>query len=215
MESKQAEMETILRRAPVVPVLVVEDAAIAVDLARALVAGGLPAIEITLRTGAALEAIRAVAESVEGAIAGAGTVKNAAQFEAAVEAGSRFVVSPGATPLLIEAAMDMPVPLLPGSASASEAMLLLEHGYRLQKFFPAGAAGGAPYLASLSSPLAEIRFCPTGGVSTANAGDYLRLANVICVGGSWVAPKDHVAAGRWDAIEDLARAAAALDKNQE
>ncbi|MCP8896115.1 2-dehydro-3-deoxy-phosphogluconate aldolase [Shinella daejeonensis] len=210
MSEKNARLLSVLKLQPVVPVLVVEDAASAVPLARALVAGGLKAIEITLRTPAALEAIRAVANEVEGAVAGAGTVLNAAQFEAAIEAGSQFVVSPGTTQELIDAAADSEVPLLPGAATASEVMGLREEGYEVMKFFPAEQAGGAAYLKSLSSPLAGTLFCPTGGISLSNARDYLSLPNVVCVGGSWVAPKDLVAKGDWAAVTRLAAEAAAL-----
>ena len=210
MTQDTARLEPILTLAPVVPVVVIEDAAQAVPLARALVAGGTPAIEVTLRTPAALDAIRAIAAEVEGAHVGAGTVLDAAQFEAAVEAGATFMVSPGSTPSLLDAAARHPVPLLPGAASASEAMALLERGYTLQKFFPAEAAGGVAMLRALGGPLPGIRFCPTGGVSPANARDYLALPNVICVGGSWLTPAPQLRAANWVAIEGLARAAAAL-----
>lgn len=201
---------SILKLQPVVPVLVVDDAATAVPLARALVAGGLKAIEITLRTPAALDAIRAVASEVEGAVAGAGTVLDAAQFEAAEKAGARFIVSPGATDALLDAAAGSDVPLLPGAATASEVMALREKDYRTLKFFPAEQAGGAAYLKSLSSPLAGMQFCPTGGISMKNAKDYLMLPNVVCIGGSWVAPVDMVASGDWDGITALATEAARL-----
>lgn len=203
-------LETILTAAPVVPVLTVEDRRHAVPLARALVAGGLPAIEITLRTAAALESIRAVAGEVEGAFAGAGTVLTRDQLEDAAEAGARFAVSPGASPLLLAAAADSELPLLPGAATASEAMALLERGHRLQKFFPAEPAGGLAYLKALAAPLPSVRFCPTGGIDAGNARAYLTLPNVICVGGSWVAPKEAVAAADWAAIEALAREASCM-----
>jgi len=207
---RQVGIEAILKLAPVVPVLVIDELATAVPLARALVAGGLKAIEVTFRTAAALEAIRAIAAEVDGAVVGAGTVLTAAQVDQAVAAGCRFMVSPGASPGLLAAVADCPLPLLPGSASASEAMTLLEQGYGFQKFFPAEPAGGAAYLKSLASPLAGIRFCPTGGISRESAGRYLALPNVVCVGGSWVAPADKVAAGAWGEIEALARDAAGL-----
>jgi len=206
------QLEAILRAAPVVPVLMVEDWRSAVPLARALVAGGLTAIEITLRTPAALEAIRAVAAEVEGAQAGAGTVLNHHQFADAVQAGARFVVSPGVNPALLEAADDFEAPFLPGSSTASEAMMLFEHGYALQKFFPAEPAGGVAYLKALGSPLPGIRFCPTGGIDATNAASYLALPNVVCVGGSWVAPREAVAGGDWGHIEKLARDAASLGR---
>ena len=214
MLTKQTQLETILSRAPVVPVLLVDDAALAVDLAAVLVAGGLAAIEITLRTPVALEAIKAISDGVEGAIAGAGTVLTGLQLEQARDAGAEFAVSPGFTPDLLCAAGTSPLPLLPGSATASEAMRLLAEGYRFQKFFPAEAAGGAAYLKSLASPLPDIRFCPTGGITESNAPDYLKLANVACVGGSWVAPKDLVAQKNWPEIEALARRAFTLAANR-
>lgn len=214
METKQNKLDAILLRAPVVPVLVVEDAARAVDMATALVAGGLPAIEITLRTPAALEAVEAVASRVAGAIPGVGTVLSAKHLEAASRAGARFAVSPGATPDLLAAASASDMPLLPGAATASEAMALLEAGYGFQKFFPAEAAGGAPFLKSLASPLPAIRFCPTGGITEANAPDYLKLANVVCVGGSWVVPGDLIARNAWSEIETLARRASTLSQDR-
>jgi 2-dehydro-3-deoxyphosphogluconate aldolase/(4S)-4-hydroxy-2-oxoglutarate aldolase len=196
----------------VVPVLIIDDAESAVPLARALVKGGLKAIEVTLRTAAALEAIRRVAGEVEGAVPGVGTVLTAGQLAAARKAGARFAVSPGGAPGVFDAADDSDVPLLPGAATAGEVMTALERGYRFQKFFPAEQAGGAAYIGALASPLQAVRFCPTGGVNAKNAPDYLKLGNVICVGGSWVAPKDKVAAGDWDAITALARDAAALGR---
>ena len=204
MTDKTAKLLSTLKLQPVVPVLIVDDAKSAVPLARALVAGGLKAIEITLRTPAALEAIRAVADEVEGAVAGAGTILDARQYEEAVKAGSQFIVSPGTTRDLLKAAADSDIPLLPGAATASEVMSLRAEGYTVLKFFPAEQAGGAAYLKSLSSPLAGVSFCPTGGISLKNAMDYLSLPNVVCVGGSWVAPKDLVAAGDWDGITKLA-----------
>ncbi|MQB41886.1 2-dehydro-3-deoxy-phosphogluconate aldolase [Rhizobium sp. ICMP 5592] len=210
MGEKTEKLLSILKLQPVVPVLVVEDAKSAVPLARALVAGGLKAIEITLRTAGALDAIRAVAEDVEGAEVGAGTILNVAQWDAAIEAGSKFIVSPGTTQELLDVARTSDVPLLPGAATASEVMALREEGYKVLKFFPAEQAGGAAYLKALSSPLAGTLFCPTGGISLKNAHDYLSLPNVICVGGSWVAPKELVAAGDWAGITKLAAEAAAL-----
>ncbi|WP_372625104.1 bifunctional 4-hydroxy-2-oxoglutarate aldolase/2-dehydro-3-deoxy-phosphogluconate aldolase, partial [Falsiroseomonas sp.] len=180
--------EEICRLAPIVPVLVVDDVAHAAPLARALVAGGLPALEVTLRTAAALDVIAAMAE-VPGGMVGAGTLLTPDDVKAAKAAGARFGVSPGATDALLDAAEAEDLPLLPGAATASEAMRLFERGYSVMKFFPAEAAGGAAFLKSLASPLPAIRFCPTGGVSPANAEDYLSLPNVLCAGGSWVAPK--------------------------
>lgn len=210
MGDKTAKLLSTLKLQPVVPVLIIDDADTAVPLARALVAGGLKAIEITLRTDAALEAVRRVAAEVEGAVVGAGTILNAKHFEAAVAAGSQFIVSPGTTQELLDAARASYIPLLPGAATASEVMALREEGYQVLKFFPAEQAGGAAYLKSLSSPLAGTLFCPTGGISLKNAKDYLSLPNVVCVGGSWVAPKELVAAGDWAGITKLAAEAFAL-----
>ncbi|MBC7284185.1 2-dehydro-3-deoxy-phosphogluconate aldolase [Hoeflea sp.] len=210
MGDKTQALISILKLQPVVPVLVIKDLAHAVPLARALVAGGLKAIEITLRTPVALDAIRAVADEVEGAVPGAGTVLNADQYHQAVEAGSQFIVSPGTTQELLDVARKSPVPMLPGAATPSEVMALREEGYEVLKFFPAEQAGGAAYLKSLSSPLAGTMFCPTGGITPDNARDYLSLSNVICVGGSWVAPTALVEAGDWDGITRLATEASWL-----
>ncbi|MCB1883130.1 MAG: bifunctional 4-hydroxy-2-oxoglutarate aldolase/2-dehydro-3-deoxy-phosphogluconate aldolase [Geminicoccaceae bacterium] len=210
MRDVQPNIEAILRSAPVVPVMVIDDVATAVPLARALVKGGLRVLEITLRTAAAPEAIGRIIAEVEGAIVGAGTVRMPDQFDAVQGLGCAFAVSPGATPGLMEAARGGEMPLLPGAATASEIMLLLDQGYRYLKFFPAGPAGGVPYLKSLASPLPQARFCPTGGIDAANAKDYLALPNVLCVGGSWVAPAKAVKEGAWDEVERLARAAAGL-----
>lgn len=201
---------SVLDLAPVVPVVVIDDAADAVPLARALVAGGLPAIEVTLRTPAALEAIREIAREVPGAVVGAGTVIRPAQVAEAVAAGSRFLVSPGWTDVLLEAMRASGVPFLPGVSTASEVVALLERGVREMKFFPAQAAGGTAYLKSLSGPLPQARFCPTGGIGPASAPDYLALPNVGCVGGSWMLPQDALAARDWGRVEELARAAAGL-----
>ena len=159
-------------------------------MARALVAGGIPTIEVTLRTPAALEAIRAIAAEVEGAVVGCGTALTARDLAAAQQAGARFAVSPGTSPRLLDAADDCELPLLPGVATASEAMALLERGYRQLKFFPAVPAGGFKLLGAWASPLPQIRFCPTGGISLSSAPDFLALPNVLCVGGSWLTPAD-------------------------
>ena len=201
--------EEICRLAPVVPVLVVHEVAHARPLAEALVAGGLPALEVTLRTPVALDVIREMAQ-VEGGVVGAGTLLTPEDVVAAKEAGARFGVSPGATDRLLDACEAHDLPLLPGATSASESMRLLERGYSVQKFFPAEAAGGAPFLKSLASPLPQIRFCPTGGVGPGNAMDYLSLPNTLCVGGSWVAPSAMVKAGDWAEITALAKEASAL-----
>lgn len=203
-------MACLLDLAPVLPVLVIDDAAHAVPLARALVAGGLPAVEVTLRTPAALDAIRAIAAEVPEAVVGAGTVLTPRQAEAALGAGARFLVSPGWTDRLLDAMRASGVPYLPGVSTASEVVALLERGVTEMKFFPAEAAGGVPYLASLASPLAEARFCPTGGIDATRAPGYLVLPNVGCVGGSWMFPGDAVRGTDWARIEQLAREAAAL-----
>ncbi|MBO9125753.1 MULTISPECIES: 2-dehydro-3-deoxy-phosphogluconate aldolase [unclassified Rhizobium] len=210
MGEKTEKLLSILKLQPVVPVLIVDDVKSGVSLARALVAGGLKAIEITMRTPAALDTVRAVADEVEGAEVGAGTILSAKHWEAAVAAGSKFIVSPGTTQELLDAARDSSVPLLPGAATASEVMALREEGYQVLKFFPAEQAGGAAMLKAFSSPLAGTLFCPTGGISLKNAMDYLSLPNVICVGGSWVAPKELIASGDWAGITKLAAEAAAL-----
>ncbi|NEY35318.1 bifunctional 4-hydroxy-2-oxoglutarate aldolase/2-dehydro-3-deoxy-phosphogluconate aldolase [Streptomyces sp. PRKS01-65] len=201
---------SVLDLAPVVPVVVLDDAADAVPLARALVAGGLPAIEVTLRTLAALDAIRAIAEGVPEAVVGAGTVITAGQVADAVAAGARFLVSPGWTDGLLEAMRASGVPFLPGVSTTSEVVALLERGVREMKFFPAEAAGGTAYLKSLAGPLPQARFCPTGGIGPESAPAYLALPNVGCVGGSWMLPKEAVAGRDWQRVEALARAAAAL-----
>lgn len=199
----------ICRLAPVVPVIVVDDLAHAKKLAEALVAGGLPALEVTLRTPVALDAIRAMAE-VPGGVVGAGTLLTPADVKAAKAAGAKFGVSPGATQRIIDACSEYDLPLLPGAATASEIMALLEMGFTVQKFFPAEQAGGMPYLKSIGSPIPQVKFCPTGGISLKNARDYLALPNIICVGGSWVAPKEALAKGDWATVTALAAEAKAL-----
>ncbi|MFI7367631.1 bifunctional 4-hydroxy-2-oxoglutarate aldolase/2-dehydro-3-deoxy-phosphogluconate aldolase [Streptomyces sp. NPDC050149] len=201
---------SVLDLAPVMPVVVLEDAADAVPLARALVAGGLPAIEVTLRTAAALDAIRAIAAEVPDAVVGAGTVISAQNVTDTVAAGARFLVSPGWTDTLLDAMKASGVPFLPGVSTTSEVVALLERGVTDMKFFPAEAAGGTAYLKALSAPLPQARFCPTGGISLASAPSYLALPNVGCVGGSWMVPGDAVAARDWSRVERLAAEAAAL-----
>ncbi|MGW4023242.1 bifunctional 4-hydroxy-2-oxoglutarate aldolase/2-dehydro-3-deoxy-phosphogluconate aldolase [Streptomyces sp. NPDC005009] len=205
-----SDSSSVLDLAPVVPVVVIEDAADAVPLARALVAGGLPAIEVTLRTPAAPDAIRAIAGEVPDAVVGAGTVITPEQVDEAVAAGARFLVSPGWTDVLLDAMRASGVPFLPGVSTVSEVVALLERGVREMKFFPAQAAGGTTYLKSLAGPLPQARFCPTGGIGPDSAPEYLALPNVGCVGGSWMLPADAVAARDWGRVEALARAAAGL-----
>ncbi len=202
--------ESALDLVPVLPVVVIDDLATAVPIARALVDGGLPAIELTLRTPAALDAIRLIAAEVPEIALGAGTIVTPSQASAAVAAGAGFLVSPGCTPALLAVMQDTGVPFLPGTSTVSEVMTVLEAGVTEMKFFPAEAAGGAPYLRAVSGPLPQARFCPTGGVTPASAPDYLALPNVGCVGGSWLTPADAVAAGDWERISKLAAEAAAL-----
>ncbi len=210
MTGKTEKLLSLLDGQPVIPVIKIKDVENAVPLARALAAGGLRMIEITLRTPNALEAIRRVAGEVEDAVVGAGTVLNPKQFDEAAAAGSKFIVSPGLTGSLVSAAANSEVPLLPGAITPGEIMTALEAGIDFLKFFPAEQAGGTTFLRSLASPLASVRFCPTGGISALNAEEYLAVPNVVCVGGSWVAPDDAIRDGKWDVIESLARQASAL-----
>ncbi len=202
--------ESLLSVVPVVPVVVIDDLAHAVPVARALVEGGLPVIELTLRTPVALDAIRAIAAEVPEILVGAGTIVSPAQAKLAVEAGAQFLVSPGSTPTLLGAMADSGVPFLPGTATVSEVLAVLEAGFTEMKFFPAEASGGAAYLKSIASPLPDARFCPTGGITAASAASYLSLPNVGCVGGSWLTPGDLLAAGAWAQVSALAAAAASL-----
>lgn len=204
------DISAIAALAPVIPVLTVERLADAVPLAMALVKAGLPVLEITFRTEAALEALAAIAREVPGAVVGAGTVLDEAQVRQAMAAGARFGVSPGCTPALAKAVKEAGLPFLPGAQTVSEAMVLRELGFEVLKFFPADVAGGTAWLKAIAAPLAGLRFCPTGGIGVGTAASYLALPNVACVGGSWVAPRDAVAAGDWARIERLAAAAATL-----
>lgn len=207
---QSAEVATLLARCPVVPVLTVEDPASAVPLARALVVGGLGVIEVALRTARALEAARAIMAEVEEAVVGIGTVLTPQDMRGAQRAGARFAVSPGWTPDLLAAACAEGLPYLPGAATASEVMALAERGYTTLKFFPAESAGGVAALRAFAEPFKRVRFCPTGGIDAGRAPAYLALANVLCVGGSWVVPADRIAARDWARITALAREAAAL-----
>jgi 2-dehydro-3-deoxyphosphogluconate aldolase/(4S)-4-hydroxy-2-oxoglutarate aldolase len=200
----------VLDLSPVVPVVVLEDRAHAVPLARALLAGGVPVIEVTLRSDAALDAVRAIAAEVPGMVVGAGTVCSAAQAEAAVAAGAQFLVSPGSTDGLLDALADQSVPFLAGVATPSEMLRLLERGIAEAKLFPASAVGGTALLKAVAGPLPQLRFCPTGGISPASAPEFLALPNVGCVGGSWLAPADALAAGDWGRVTALAAEAAKL-----
>lgn len=202
--------DSLLALVPVVPVVVLDDLDHAVPVARALVAGGLPVIELTLRTPVALDAIAAIATEVPDILVGAGTITSPELVSRAVDAGAKFLVSPGTTPGLLREMAGSGVPFLPGTATVSEAMSVLEAGFSEMKLFPAEASGGAAYLKSLASPLPAARFCPTGGITAATAPSYLALPNVGCVGGSWLTPADALAAGDWDRVATLAREAAAL-----
>lgn len=206
------DIAAIAAQAPVIPVLTVERVADAVPMARALVRGGLPVLEVTFRTQAALEALAAMVREVPEAVVGAGTVLTESQLQQAIAAGARFGVSPGCTPALAQAVKASGLPFLPGVQTVSEAMALSEQGFRLLKLFPADAAGGTTWLKAVSAPLSGLRFCPTGGIGFETAPTYLALPNVACVGGSWVAPRDAVSAGDWARIERLAAAAAALKR---
>jgi 2-dehydro-3-deoxyphosphogluconate aldolase/(4S)-4-hydroxy-2-oxoglutarate aldolase len=209
MSQDAAALRATLSLAPVIPVIVLDDVSKARTLAEALIAGGLPVLEVTLRTPHALQIIEEMAK-VPGAVVGSGTVRSPLQMGHSVDAGATFMVSPGASPRLLEAADDFAIPLLPGIGTPTEAMTAHEHGYYFLKFFPAEAMGGAPVLKAFASPLSDIMFCPTGGIDMENAAGYLALPNVICVGGSWVMPKDAIESGDWKRIEGLARVAAGL-----
>jgi 2-dehydro-3-deoxyphosphogluconate aldolase / (4S)-4-hydroxy-2-oxoglutarate aldolase len=203
-------MRHLLQRAPVIPVLTIDDVAHAVPLAEALVAGGLSVLEVTLRTPAALDSIRAMRSAVPNAVVGAGTVTNTAQFAAAAQAGGQFIVSPGLSPRLVDAARDYGIPLLPGATTPTEIMAALDAGIDTLKFFPAAQSGGAAMLRALAAPLPAVAFCPTGGITLANACDYLSLPNVLCVGMSSIVTKEWLAAGDWTAIRNAASEAAKL-----
>lgn len=208
--SMTGELPAFPEVGPVVPVVVLEDDAAAVPLARALAAGGIRVMEVTLRTAAGLEAIRRVAAEVPEVLVGAGSVASPEQVDAVCRAGASFLVLPGAPTRLLDAALDSGRPVVPGASTVTEVMALADRGVRLVKFFPAEASGGVPFLSSCSGPLPDVLFCPTGGVAAHNAADYLRLPNVPCVGGTWVAPADAVAAGDWDRVTELSRAAVGL-----
>ena len=200
----------VMRDAPVIPVIVLQDVAAAVPLARALVAGGIRMLEVTLRTPVALACIEAIAKEVPEAVVGAGTVRSAADAQAAALAGARFAVSPGYTRAIGKACRELELALLPGVATGSEILLAQEDGYDALKFFPAMQAGGAPMLKAWQGPFGDVKFCPTGGITAANAADFLALPNVACVGGSWLTPADAIAAQDWKRITRVASEAAAL-----
>lgn len=200
----------LLAVAPVIPVVVLPDVGAAIPLADSLRRGGIGVVEVTLRTSAGLEAIRRIASEVPGIVVGAGTVTTPSAAEDARAAGAQFLVTPGATPTLLDAAQATELPILPGAATVSEMLALVERGLTSLKFFPAEASGGLDYLASVASVLPDVAFCPTGGITAATAADYLALPNVACVGGSWLTPPDAVAAGDWELVEALAREAGGL-----
>jgi 2-dehydro-3-deoxyphosphogluconate aldolase/(4S)-4-hydroxy-2-oxoglutarate aldolase len=209
-DSNRAQIiDCVLRLSPVMPVVTIEDASAAADLARALVRGGIRVIEVTLRTPAALSAIESIAKAVPDISVGAGTVVSIADLHAAASAGAAFAISPGATPTLLAGAAAGPIPYIPAIATASELMVGIAAGYRFFKFFPATAAGGIPMLRALGAPFPEVRFCPTGGITQQTARSFLELPNVLCVGGSWLTPADALRARDWTRIESLAATAAA------
>ncbi len=203
----------VMHDAPVIPVIVLNDVAHAVPMARALVSGGIRMLEVTLRTPSALACIEAIANVVPEAVVGAGTVRTPADAKAAANAGARFAVSPGYTPLIGQACRDLGLPLLPGVATGSEIMMAQQDGFTELKFFPAMQAGGPAMLKAWSGPFFDVKFCPTGGVTLQNAPEFLALSNVVCVGGSWLVPADAVAKGDWAVITKLARETAALKKS--
>lgn len=213
-QTENTASEIFVQPPPVIPVLVIEDATLAVPLAQALVAGGLTTLEITLRSGVALEAIRRIASEVPAAVVGAGTVLNPAQFAASQVAGAQFIVSPGSTDSLYAAAKDTGLPFLPGTATASDVMHALDRGFAYAKFFPAESSGGVAALKSLSGPFPQMRFCPTGGLTEQNLHSYTSLPNVFTAGGSWMVPKNKVAAGDWAGIEALARRAVEIARGK-
>jgi 2-dehydro-3-deoxyphosphogluconate aldolase/(4S)-4-hydroxy-2-oxoglutarate aldolase len=208
--TQRLSAEDVMRDAPVIPVIVLNEVQHAVPLARALIAGGIRMLEVTLRTPQALACIAAIAKEVPDAVVGAGTVRSAADASAARQAGARFAVSPGFTPALGRQCRELDLPLLPGVATGSEIMLAQEEGFKALKFFPAVQAGGLAMLKAWQGPFGDVIFCPTGGIHAGNAQDFLGLPNVACVGGSWLVPADALARGDWDAITSLARAACEL-----
>ncbi|CUU24357.1 ketohydroxyglutarate aldolase [Duffyella gerundensis] len=209
MKNWKVSAETVLKTGPVVPVIVVNDLKHAVPMAKALVAGGVRVLEVTLRTPVAMEALRAIIKEVPEAIVGAGTVLNTQQLHEVTEAGAQFVISPGITESLLKAATDGPIPLIPGISTVSELMTGMDYGLREFKFFPAEANGGVKALQAIAGPFPQVRFCPTGGITPANYRDYLALKSVLCIGGSWLVPADALEQGDWNRITELAREAVA------
>ncbi|MGP6486949.1 bifunctional 4-hydroxy-2-oxoglutarate aldolase/2-dehydro-3-deoxy-phosphogluconate aldolase [Duffyella gerundensis] len=209
MKNWKVSAETVLKTGPVVPVIVVNDLKHAVPMAKALVAGGVRVLEVTLRTPVAMEALRAIIKEVPEAIVGAGTVLNTQQLHEVTEAGAQFVISPGITESLLKAATDGPIPLIPGISTVSELMTGMDYGLREFKFFPAEANGGVKALQAIAGPFPQVRFCPTGGITPANYRDYLALKSVLCIGGSWLVPAEALEQGDWNRITELAREAVA------
>lgn len=212
LETKSDLLAGYAALAPVIPVVTIEDVALAVPLARTLVEAGLPVVEVTLRTGRALAAIELIAREVPEAVLAAGTVLRTDQIDAVASAGAKFIVTPGTTPAMADALGESVLPAMPACATVSEALALAAHGFDLCKFFPAAASGGVAWLKAVAAPIPHMRFCPTGGIDLAGASAYLALANVACIGGSWMVPPDAVAAGDWARIGRLAREAAALPR---
>lgn len=209
MKNWKISAEQVLSTGPVVPVIVVKQPEHAVPMAKALVAGGIRVLEVTLRTPVAMDALRAIIREVPEAIVGAGTVINTQQLKEVTDAGAQFVISPGLTESLLRAATEGPVPLIPGISTVSELMMGMDHGLREFKFFPAEASGGVKALSALAGPFPQVRFCPTGGISPANYRDYLALRSVLCIGGSWLVPDEALQQGDWERITQLAREAIA------
>lgn len=207
MKNWQVQAEQILTQGPVVPVIVIQKLEDAVPLAKALIAGGIRVLEVTLRTPCAVDAIRKIAQEVPDAIVGAGTVINEQQLKDVTDAGAQFIISPGITESLLKAAVANNVPLIPGISTVSELMLGMSYGLTEFKFFPAEANGGVKALQAIAGPFAQVRFCPTGGITPNNYRDYLALKSVLCVGGSWLLPADAIANGEWDKITELAKQA--------
>jgi 2-dehydro-3-deoxyphosphogluconate aldolase/(4S)-4-hydroxy-2-oxoglutarate aldolase len=212
MSAKAESLRSYAGLAPVIPVVTIEDARRSIDLAQTLVEAGLPVVEVTLRTPAALDAIAAIAKAVPDAVVAAGTIVGPSQIAEAIDAGAKFIVTPGTPRRLAEALIEAAIPVMPGCATVSEAMVLMDIGFETLKFFPAAASGGAGWLKAVHGPLPTLRFCPTGGIDLGNAPAYLALPNVACVGGTWVAPATMIGAGDFASIARLAREAAALPR---
>lgn len=215
MDLNKNDLISLLKDSPVVPVLAINRIEDAVPLATALVEGGLRVLEVTLRTPAALEAIQAIAEEVDGAVVGSGTVTETTQLDLVYQSGGQFAISPGATPALLKAGKESAIPYIPAISTVSELMVGIDHGYDFFKFFPAEASGGTNFLKSIQGPFPNVTFCPTGGIHPGNCQDYLRLDNVVCIGGSWVVPTDAIESKNWNTIRQLAQEAVRLARFDE